>query len=257
MADQDKNVEFFLRSVDEKFIRLKGHLQNLVSAIGAEKLEEKGVSAKQALASAQTLTSMISAADQPGWLSTLIKELDRYTQTYNTTGAANRFLQTYVKLYRDIESYRWNFERAGIAVPIKFEDIFKEQYNHSKLGDVFETLIQKLEEIVLSGEVDSIRAIDALNKLIATIRSNARGSYFQSVGAARFIHAVFRNYLREQLKELPGIGPLFNAVEKTIEQMDFEMEKVDAGVKKKLEEHAFGEVLRLPYEYKGNQISNK
>lgn len=257
MADQDKNVEFFLRSVEEKYGKLKSDLQNLVSAMSAERLDEKKVSAEQALSSVNTLLAMISTTDHPGWLTTLENELTRYVKTHNTTGSANRFLQTLMRHHHEIFSHNWSFQKAQSEVPVKFEEIFKEQYKKSNLEGVFDTLLSKLEEVVGTGEIDSIRAIDALKRLITTIRANARGTYFQTIGTARFIHAVFNNYLRKQLKELPVVGPVLEAIDETIDQMDSEMEAIDAGVRDRLKKDAFGDMPRLPFERHVEKLPNK
>lgn len=257
MPDQDQNVEFFLRSIQERFEKLKRDFNRLTTTLCAEKLEDKQKAAKAALISSTAMLEIVSTTDHPGWLVRLKSELERYISTYQSPEASDRLIQQLLNTYGQLNSHKWQFDRVSESKPVEFEVIYKEQYQNSDIPNLFDNLINQLQDIVDSGEVDSLRAIGALNRLISTIRSNMRGTYFQTVGTARFTHAVFRNFLRELLQDIPGIGPLTKAIEKTIQELDIEMSRVHSEVRQKLENDAYGEISTLTYEDHDMKIPNK
>ncbi|RNL63556.1 hypothetical protein [Zhongshania marina] len=192
--------------------------------------------------------SIISNDDHPNWLRQIKADLHNFLQHANKTNASNRLMLSIIKLSPQIEAHRWAFDRNSTLNPVKFEEIFKEIYEGSNGPDLFQRLLDNLQGIVNSGEVDSITAIDALNKLIATIKANMRGTYFQAVGTTHFANSVLRNYLWKLLKKIPAIGDFLDAVGETLEEMDGEMSDIHKKVRIQLQKHSMGNFEALEYQ---------
>lgn len=248
MPARDPNVEFFLRTVEERYEIFKSSFSSLVSALCSENIQEKKKAAEDAQSASDSLLSIISKSDHPGWLTQFKSDLHVYIQSTNRSGSSNRLMKSMLKLHPQMESHRWAFDRTSVLKPVQFEEIFKEVYTNSKGPDLFEKLLASLQSIVDSGEVDSLKAIEALNKLIATIKANMRGTYFQAVGTTHFANSVLRNYLWKLLKKVPGIGDLLEAVSETLEEMDGEMSEIHSKVKAQLKSHSMGNFEALEYQ---------
>jgi len=86
---------------------------------------------------------------------------------------------TVLAVYPEIENQRWDFADSSGNAAIDFAAIYQEYYRESRVPDLFDELVAQLEEIVNSGEIDSLQAIKALEKLILTIRKIAVGISFR------------------------------------------------------------------------------
>jgi small basic protein len=146
----------------------------------------------------------------------------------------------------DIVQQKWGFltdDKTGV----NFEALYEAQYKESKVPGLFEKLLELLQAIINSGEVDSVQAIAALEKLVATIRANMRGTYFQTVGMSHFTFALMRNYLWKVLKKTPALGTMLEAIAETMKELDIEMSEVHSEVRKRLREIANGDVDAIEY----------
>ncbi len=173
--------------------------------------------------------------------------LERYLRTYKNSGATHHLLQALIATSSDVAQHKWSFQAAD-GVGVDFESLYEARYKDSKAPALFEKLLDLLQKIVDSGEVDSVKAIAALEKLIATIRANMRGTYFQTVGMSHFTFALMRNYLWAVLRKVPAIGTLLEAVADTMGELDLEMSEVHAEVRKQLGEFASGKVDAIEYQ---------
>lgn len=248
MAAQDPNVEFFLRAIEERFQKFKSDFANLTKELCAEDIGAKKKSAQETLASIDSILSIVSQADQPGWLTQFKVDLTKYINHFNTTGASNTLMRSILKTNPLMESHKWSFGPPNSEKPIKFEEIYKALFKESKAPELFSALLETIQKVVDSGEVDSVKAIEALNKLISTIKANMQGTYFQTVGTAHFAKSVLRRYLWKQLSGIPAIGPLVETIKETLDEMDSEMSKVHQQVKSSLRAHAMSDVDLIPYQ---------
>lgn len=250
MNRKENNLDFYLRAVEEKFETFKQDLTQLISALSAEDAAKKKAVAEATLGSLNNLLAMISKQDYPVWASQLHSELGIYVQKYKTSGASNRLINVVIRQYPQIHSKTQTFATITIGNPLDFESVYRKFYKQSRISELFELLVHYLQKTVDSGQVDSLKAIDALNDLIATIRTNMKGTYFQTVGASRFAKSLFRNYLRKLLKKIPTLGTLLESIEETFHDLDIEMSEVHAQVTKELGKYAEGEVELVSFDQK-------
>ncbi len=94
-------------------------------------------------------------------------------------------------LYPRIESQQWDFADSSLNAAVDFTAVYTEFYRESRVPELFDELVEELNRIVDSGEVDSLQAIKSLERLIATIKKNARGDFFSTRGRMGVCTSVY------------------------------------------------------------------
>jgi len=85
-------------------------------------------------------------------------------------------------------------------------------------------MISILEALLSTGTIDSVKAIEALKKLIATLSQNKDGSYFSTIASWKFVRTFTKNYIWKSLDNIPGVQTVKSAFEETLKEMDVEIE---------------------------------
>jgi hypothetical protein len=244
---KNESVDFFLRFLNERFAAFREALMQLLEAISLEDKRRKGEAAKKVLHTIDDLKRSMSATDHPSWLGQLEGQLKGYLARYEGhPDSGKALLAAILHLHPAIEDQKWVFAEASPAA-IDFAAIYEEYYAASRVPELFQELIGHLETIIQSGEIDSIQTIKALEKLIATLRKNARGDYFSTRGAWEFTQVFFRNFSIELFEDIPVLKHVFKALRKTMSELDLEMNEVHDQVRRKLAESAKEELPMLEY----------
>lgn len=244
----NENVQFFLRAVNERFEKFRTNYAALLTAFSAGHDSETLQAVSDTLEALDHVLAIISEKDWPPWAGPLRTELHKYQQNSENKKVRYALLRVLLNQDRTINLHKWSFETTDAEIGVDFEATYAEHYKNSKGPALFQALLEQLQKIVDSGEVDSLKAITSLRKLIATIRANMRGTYFQTVGLSHFVFAVIRNYLWKSLKGIPAIGDLLGSVEDTLKELDAEMSEVHVAVRKELAKYAQGEVEAIEYQ---------
>lgn len=134
------------------------------------------------------------------------------------------------ELHPALMKHRWQLDPAVKSLGVDFDMIYQKCRAESRLSDLFDETISLLKQLVESKQIDSIRLIDELTRVIDTLRAARRGTYFATHGAAVFVATWLKNTGWEFLGELPGMGSVVKGLRKTLEDMDAEMRRVDEAV---------------------------
>lgn len=234
------SVDFVMRAVDERLGVLKKQLVQLSEVLVRDKRDQKVEHAQTVLRTAENLTQVLAESDVPPWLREIISQLRNFVA--NPT--RSELIQTLLNEWQVIQTHRWTFEAASEALPIDFDQVYRDCREHSRVPELFDQLIELLEQIAGCDEVDSLRAIDSLQRLVATLKANRNGSYYSVVCSWQFGRALLRNYLIELLKSTPILREVVNALEKTLTETDVEMGKMMTEITSRLEEQLPKEVFR-------------
>ncbi|MHC4877759.1 MAG: hypothetical protein ACYTGL_14785 [Planctomycetota bacterium] len=190
----------------------------------------------------------MSSKDHPNWIVPLENRLKWYrNRAASQPDAGLQTINTILQLTPEIESQTWDFGDSAANAAIDFAAIYREYYRGSRVPELFDELVGQLEKIIESGEIDSLTTIKALEKLIATIRKNARGDYFSTRGVWEFTQLFFRNLSIEVLESIPGLKHFVKALRKTMSELDLEMSQVHDQVKQRLTESVSGDLPMLEY----------
>lgn len=244
---KNESVEFFLRFLRERFGAFKNALTEFLETLSLHDPKQKVVAANAVLTALDDLKRAMSNKDHPSWINPLENKIVWYTKSSSLADAGLQVIQTILSLYPDVESQSWDFADSSSNTAINFAEIYSEYYRESRVPELFDELVGHLEEIIESGEIDSLTTIKALEKLVATIKKNARGDYFSTRGAWEFTQLFFKNYAIEVLDSIPGLKHAVKAVRKTMSELDLEMSQVHDQVRRRLTESAKEDLPMLEY----------
>jgi hypothetical protein len=244
----NESVDFFLRFLGERFQAFRAALNSFLHTLALEDRAKKLDTAQAVLASLDDLKRAMSANDHPNWIAPLEQKLNWYRKhAASQADAGLQVINAVLQLNPSIESQKWNFADSASNSAIDFAAIYQEYYKGSRVPELFDELVTQLQQIIATGEIDSLTTIKALEKLIATIRKNARGDYFSTRGAWEFTQLFFKNLSIELLENIPGLKHAVKAVRKTMSELDLEMSQVHDQVKQKLTESVSGDLPMLEY----------
>lgn len=248
MAKND-SVEYFLRFLRERFQVFREALAAFLQTIALEDRSQKVTAAKQVLTALDDLKRAIAANDRPVWIRTLEEKFTWYTKVV-TQGAADtglQILQSIIAAYPDIERQKWDFTDSSTNIAINFTAIYNEYYKNSRVPELFDELVAQLEQIIQSGEIDSLQTIKAIEKLIATIKKNSRGDLFSTKGAWEFTQLFFKNVAIDVLESVPVLKHFVRSLRKTMSELDLEMSQVHDQIRQKLTESIEADLPMLEY----------
>ena len=218
-----ESVKFILRLVQEKHEVVKVCLNKLFEFLASDAHADK-VHANEALLDAcQALNGILSEPDRPKWLSHLIGEATTYNQHHKTAGHNFRLLNNIVGQRQAVLSHSWSFEAGGVKADYNFDSLYLRFKEESNLQELFDSMISTLEEMIESGEIDSLTALRSIEQLISVIKQNQKGSYFSVMASWEFVISFTKNLVWQELSSLPVVKQLKTAFEKTVQDMDVEL----------------------------------
>jgi hypothetical protein len=233
---KNESVDFFLRFLEERFTAFRTALTSLIQAVTQEDRTRKLEEAKLTLARIDDLKRAMSKVDHPNWIRPLEERISWYVRAAESQQDAGlQLIGTVLQLNPQIESQKWEFADTAASSAIDFAQIYQEYYQASKVPELFDQLVCHLETIINSGEIDSVQTTKALERLLATIRKNARGDYFSTRGAWEFTLVFFKNLSIETLETIPALKQVSKALRKTMAELDLEMSHVHDEVRKRLQ----------------------
>jgi hypothetical protein len=108
-------------------------------------------------------------------------------------------------------------------------------------------LTELLEKIVVCEELDSRKAIHALEIIIATLKKNRKGSFFSLICTWDFTAVFIKNVAWELLSEIPGLRAVVKAVRETMSEINTAMDKLHQDVATDLHKKLAVEFPALKY----------
>lgn len=235
------SADFFIRFVNEKHNELKQSLKNLVNNLVRENKESKKKLVEETLQRAINLRESMSKKDVPDWLTQLIYHLERTGG--NQDSNFQNMMAFLLKSSNSIEEHRWSFENSDSS--FDFDSIYEKYRSQSRLDELFLGVVKILEKMRDSDEIDSVKMLSALEKVINTLKSNSSSSFFSVRSAWEFFKIFFKNYLFIQLGEISNLSGLFDALNETIKETDKEMHDLSENVHAEMKSLVESEVQAL------------
>jgi hypothetical protein len=251
---ENESVQFFLRLVQEKHELLKTRLNDLFQAISSDNHDDKVNANSLLLEACEDLSRILSVSDRPQWLIHLINETTLYSQKHQTSGHNFRLLNNVVEQRNNALSHTWSFEKSSMDADYNFDSIYKRFKADSKLPELFDSMASILEKMISSGEIDSLTALKSLEQLISVIKQNKEGSYFSVMASWEFVTSFTKNLVWQELSSLPGIKQLKSAFEKTIKDMDVELEAMHDSIAEEMKKKYKTTIQSLTYKVKGENL---
>lgn len=225
------SVELFVRLVREKHDTLIQKTRSLVTILASEDAGRKKAQAEDTLTTARELATVLAQPDTPSWLSSFINGLSNYV---SGSWTASDMLQNLIQWKMSLDGHEWKFDAAS-ETAFDFDAVYEHYKKESRLPELFDDIIRILQDIHGSGAIDSNAMLNALGKVIATLKKCKDGSYFAFDSAWNFLVSFVNNYMWSVLGGIPVLGPAFTALDKAIMETTAEMTKVREGVTNELQ----------------------
>ena len=245
MSNQNTpSVEAFLRFVNERFNDFKNRLAELMQVLCMNDSAEKARRAKLAFEAAKSLETALASQDHPAWLSPLTAALQSYQPDHPSL--AQQLMQAIGNNCAAATNHQWAFDFSDES-PFDFDGLYERFEAESRVPELFDKLVGLLNEIVQSGQIDSIRVLHTLETIIATLKKNRNGSYFGVLGTWNFAGTWLKNIAWGTFLEIPILRVLVKALRETLEELDKEMGKVQMGMQTELHNQLNAEFPALEY----------
>lgn len=246
---QSDSSTLFIHNLEERHRHLLSTMDNCLSTLFGEDPAAKLNACKVALAAATRLSELLATIDRPSWLNSVIKNLQTFEMMpKNDNKQSLNMLVALMQNYQAMGKEEWSFGNRSDVGAYDFDKIYEEFKDNSRLPNLFDEIISILEKMIRSGDIDSIKLTKALEGLIATLHKNKSGSYFSMRSAWDFTLSLMKNYLWEQLSDIPALGSLVRALRKTMEDTNSEMKGLHAQIREAMQEKFKGDFPFLSYE---------
>lgn len=202
----------------------------LLDTLAEENISLKREKAKLTISAIDQLTRLIPEKDVPSSLISFRKALASYCRG-DTDGKT--LIKLLITELPQLRTQRWLGDDSMVK-GFDFEEIFTQCRNESKIPDLFDSIIELLEDIRDSGELDSRSMSDALSKIISTLHIGKTTSCFALDGAWQFLCSFLENYFWAEAKKIPALGGFIEALETTIKETNFEIIKLHQSVHSKM-----------------------
>jgi hypothetical protein len=208
-------------------------LDSLLSVFATNNEVLKANAVAKASRETKKLTGMLDTSDIPEWLSALESACDlvlpqieaqnrRRTQKRAKTIVAG-FKNIIAILFDNMARIR-ALEWSPMSSPFDFEDRFRGRAAEIGVSILFDKLISDMQAIIDSRKIDSARAIEALSRLIASLKQSRKMSTFTDVMNWDYAKVFLKRMLRQVLLETPILKNLITAAEETIGEIDMNMD---------------------------------
>lgn len=176
----------------------------------------------------ESLCTIIVEKDWPQWLTELRQAVTEFLGTQNE--------QTLRQLIATIARHLYSVNQQNVLPDVdsgstyRFDEFYEQARNQAKLAELFDAHIQAITALIDSGEIESVTVLNALIQLVAILKANRNASYAsvkQTVFLARFI----QNSVMIALKQIPGLGILVEAAEKTLNETEHGLDDLDRDMK--------------------------
>jgi len=238
---------FFSRTLDQKTDEARKAVDECIKQYLSHNPKKRDSAAQTAFAAVDRIFQLLHSNDHPAWLPLLHRDLNfakNHSQDNNGVVAVLRIAS---ELYPQLLNHQWNVGTSESASGFDFDAIYEKYRAECRISDLFDELIKNLKEIVASDAIDSVTALRELNKVIATLHSARKGSYFATRGAWYFVATWFKNTGWELLGTIPVAGSVVKGLQKTFEEGDVKMKALHDNIQSDFETQIASDFPRLEY----------
>ncbi len=238
---------FFQRTLDEKTTEAKAAVQECVIAFLATDVGGRQKSATTAHGAVNRIVEMLHPQDRPNWLTALLSSLELAIKNSNDLNGINAMQKIINDLQPALIRHKWKLADLESAEGFDFDAIYSKYKGENKIPELFDDIIAAMTRIVESREIDSVKALNELLRVIATLKNARNGSYFATRNAWFFVATWFKNSGWELLSEIPVLGATVRGLRKTLEDMNVGMQKMHDQMQEDLRNQLLHDFPRLEY----------
>jgi hypothetical protein len=249
--DSNESLNYFMRLLTERHDDLKKTNNALFDALVGENKKAKETACLANLDAANNLSISLASADTPVWLSLTVKWCKWYIDNVERDDANKHLFRNISPVRDDLTQHQWSLLKDKEDADFHFDEMYERFKKESRLPEFFDALIDTLEKMIASDEIDSIKTINSIKQLLSLLRQNKSGSYFSVMASWEFVGGFIRNTLWESLDSLPVVKQLKKGFEKTVGEMDIELEDLHNSIAQEMKNKYNTTVNSLTYQKQG------
>ncbi len=221
----------------ENFVRI--HYANAVTAA-------KDAALVKAISAMQDLQSVVHHNFRPPWLQATLSQLKRFQENPKAEHGIQAAFSVATVSLPAMKDHQWAFvdEQSGFD----FDQIYEEAKATNQIPELFDEIVKWLKEIVESGEIDSVKLLNELKSIIATVKKARNGSYIANRHAWFFLIEWLKNTGWEAFGDIPVLGAPVKGLRTAIENTNKAMAKMHADMDVKLAESTQANLPKLTYD---------
>jgi len=252
---KEKSIEIFINALNKNINALKESLGKFLGFIASGNKSSLSKQATDVQSKVRNLKDILPEENWPKWLQTLDKNIDIYINNRfeNLPGDQLRNILNFLDTsYNLIQSFKDSLNLEESVVYYDFDEVYRHYRDNSRIPELFNKIIEILEKIINSDKIDeiSIKNMNKLKSIIATLYKTKKGSYFSLLSTWNILTVYSRNLVKEITKKIPVLNVFYNAYEKTLEEMEPEIKNLHDNVKKDFQEKFKLTFSFLPYKRK-------
>lgn len=224
--NQSESVQIFVRFLNQRYNEFKEQLENMLKTMSSNNAEAKLAASRQFLTTGSGLALTLSVSDRPAWLTKLLNNTEWYIANHNSSSANHTHVMHIMNDYDQAMNHEWLLTQTEMGVDYSFDNVFERSRTNSTILELCDAMVDTLDHMIDSCEIDSVSAINSLNQLITLINQNKSGSYFSILSSQDFITKFLKNATWMQIRKIPGVKTFKDSFEKTAKEMDSELDRL-------------------------------
>lgn len=237
---QTQATKLFIQTLQQHQQNILNVLEELIKILPLSNEEKKTTIAKQALDAVDYLNALIPN-NQPAWSNPLSHQLGKFVE--HPTQFASNLNSTLVHYFPSVKSYDLTHLLEDNNSVFDIDEIYKKCRDESNLPALFDKIINILEQLCSSEDIDSKSMVKALEKLLKSLEKSKNGSLISIKNAWEFLKIFLENYIIGELEKIPALGTLLVALINTTNEMSDEIIQLDKKVQEEAR-HVFEEEIK-------------
>lgn len=238
---------FFQRTLDEKTKEAREAVQACIFAFLSASPNERQSVAQTAIDAVGRVVDMLHPQDRPPWLDPLHAALKTARSNHSDHVGIQNIQRVANEYQVALNKHKWRLPDVDATSGFDFDAVYDKYKNENRIPQLFDEIISALNEIIASGEIDSVRALDELRRILATLQNAKNGSYFATRNAWFFVATWFKNTGWELLGDIPVLGAAVRGLRKSLEDMNDGMQKLHEQIQTDLQSQLSQDFPRLEY----------
>lgn len=224
-----ESVAHLNKLIQERHGQMLKALDDLLVAIASAQMPTIKNANDELDRSIDRLMDALAVEDQPAWLRAFKNKTHLYKHNHRNGPATwKAHLLAIIQWYEVAKNHVWFSDSQNPS--IDFDFLIKNASNAHRLDETYENLIECLQRILESGEIDSRKAHADLERLLNILKSAKDKGFAAKFGSWKFVRLFATNILKEYAGESKTIGPMIRAFVKTQEELDDAFDKTSSQI---------------------------
>ena len=149
--------------------------------------------------------------------------------------------------YAAMLDHKWMFDFSEDG-GFDFDGVFEKYEAQSRIPDLFDKLVEILEQVVQCDELDKRSVVRTLETMIATLKKNRKGSYFGVIGTWNFVATYLKHCAWNTLAEIKVLKVLTTSLRQTLDDTNKAMAKLHEDMAGEFEKQLKVQLPALTYQ---------